>query len=485
MKGDRFMKEGKKNNLGIILLVALVIIIAVVIAVLLLTNKKYTINFSNVAGYNSVEVKKGKTLTKPADPTKDGYRFVGWYYQDELFDFSTEITKNITLEARFEAIGDTDSEKFTVLFNTDGGNSIENQIIEENEKASKPSDPVKEGYTFVEWQLNGKAYNFNSKVTSDITLKAIWKENSSSSDDDDNQVKKYTVTFNSNGGSSVAKQQIVSGKTVTKPGNPTRDGYQFVEWQLNGKTYHFSSKVTKNITLTAKWKSTTTPVTPTVQKYTVTFNSNGGSNVANQEVESGKTATKPGNPTRSGYKFVEWQLNGKAYNFSSKVTGNITLTAKWEANTTPVTPTVQKYTVTFNSNGGSNVASQEVESGKTATKPGNPTRSGYKFVEWQFNGKAYNFSSKVTGNITLTAKWEQEITYTYKAEALDLAGISYKVYVYKNGTDYTASAGAVYTSAGAYLGRYDATEKAIIVDKSKVSSIGAIKVNGNLVNLSR
>lgn len=68
----------------------------------------------------------------------------------------------------------------------------------------------------------------------------------------------------------------------------------------------------------------------------------------------------------------------------------------------------QKYTVTFNSNGGSSVASQTVEAGSTAKKPANPTRSGYTFTGWLLNGKTYNFSTKVTNNITLTASWTKK-----------------------------------------------------------------------------
>ena len=135
--------------------------------------------------------------------------------------------------------------------------------------------------------------------------------------------KKYTVTFDSNGGSAVSSQKIVSGKKAVKPANPTKDGYTFVEWKLNGKTYDFNKAVTGNITLVASWEKV---------KYTVTFDSNGGSAVSSQTVVSGAKAVKPTNPTKDGYTFVEWKLNGKTYDFNKAVTGNITLVASWKEN---------------------------------------------------------------------------------------------------------------------------------------------------------
>jgi len=85
--------------------------------------------------------------------------------------------------------------------------------------------------------------------------------------------KKYTVTFDSQGGSSVASQKVVSGKTATKPANPTKEGYTFVEWTLNGKTYNFATPVKSNITLVASWKTNVVveePVITTDYLYTKT-----------------------------------------------------------------------------------------------------------------------------------------------------------------------------------------------------------------------
>ena len=210
----------------------------------------------------------------------------------------------------------------------------------------------------------------------------------------------YTVTFDSYGGTPVPPaQEVEYGLTATKPADPTLKGYTFAFWYLgedeqNATAYDFNTPVTENITLTAKWN---------INKYTVTFDSYGGTPVPPaQEVEYGLTATKPADPTLKGYTFAFWYLgedeqNATAYDFNTPVTENITLTAKWNIN---------KYTVTFDSYGGTPVPpAQEVEYGLTATEPAAPEKTGYTFDGWYLGDEKYDFSAAVEQNITLTAKW--------------------------------------------------------------------------------
>ena len=186
------------------------------------------------------------------------------------------------------------------------------------------------------------------------------------------------------------------------------------------------------VTVVSNSSSSNTSTAPVVaKKYTVTFNSNGGSNVSSQTVSEGGKVSKPSNPTKSGYNFSGWTLNGVAYNFNSAVKSNITLTATWTAK--------QNYTVTFNSNGGSNVSSQAVVEGNKATQPANPTREGYTFSSWTLNGAAYNFNSAVNSNITLTATWTQK-TYVVKVTLIDTYSPDRILTVYENGTPISVSA---------------------------------------------
>ena len=202
--------------------------------------------------------------------------------------------------------------------------------------ASKPQDPTREGYIFIEWVLNGMTYDFSSPVNENIELKARWQE-------DVPEKELVTIKFNSDGATTIANVVIEKGSKVEKPADPTKDGYTFVEWQLSNSKYDFDKAEHKPSTNKPSNNSgnnnsgnkdfgnntPTTPNTPTVKKYTVSFNSNGGSSVASQTVEDGSKATKPANPTRSGYTFAGWTLNGSNYDFNSAVKGNITLVAKW------------------------------------------------------------------------------------------------------------------------------------------------------------
>src|SRR5699024_10624350 len=124
---------------------------------------------------------------------------------------------------------------------------------------------------------------------------------------DDKEV--YIVDFDSNGGSRVSSQKVEEGGKVVKPSNPTRDCYDFVGWYTNAsftKKYDFSTPVTSDMTLYAKWEDNGT----CRETYRVKFDSNGGTSVATQRVDEGDRATEPRDPTRSGYTFLGWYLNG-------------------------------------------------------------------------------------------------------------------------------------------------------------------------------
>ena len=139
---------------------------------------------------------------------------------------------------------------------------------------------------------------------------------------------------------------------------------------------------------------------PTIT-YSVTFNTNGGNDISAQTVETGKTATKPAVPTKSGYLFGGWYSDESCtavFNFAAAITKNMTLYAKW----------LLAYTVMFDAKGGSQVPSQTIEAGKMATRPAAPTKSGYTFVDWysdESHAEVFDFNTAITKNITLYAKW--------------------------------------------------------------------------------
>ncbi|WP_179216003.1 InlB B-repeat-containing protein, partial [Paenibacillus sp. MY03] len=177
----------------------------------------------------------------------------------------------------------------------------------------------------------------------------------------------HEVSFESNGGSAVEAATVEHGDTVEAPETPTRTGYAFGGWYTDEELtepYVFTTAVTGNVTLYAKW---------TTNVYTVSFESNGGNAVATVTVEHGKIVEAPEVPTRTGYAFGGWYIDEELmepYVFTTAVTGNVTLYSKWTTNV---------YTVSFESNGGNAVAAATVEHGETVEAPEAPTRTGYAF----------------------------------------------------------------------------------------------------------
>ena len=383
--------------------------------------QQHTVNF-NLAGStegtapDTQTIENGKTVTKPADPTRSGYSFKHWSKEDggTAYDFATPVTDTFTLYAVWEV----SPVQHTVTFNLDGGDEAAPvaQTIVNGDTVSKPADPIRSGYRFKYWskETAGAAYNFSDPVTGSFTLYAVWEKNDPSSP----EPEKHTVTFNLNGSSegTVPQQQTIeNGKTVTQPTNPSRSGHSFKHWSKEsaGAPYNFSDPVTGTFTLYAVWEKND-PSSPEPEKHTVTFNLDGGAGTAPvaQTIVNGDTVSKPADPTRSGYTFKHWskdQNGTTAYNFDTPVTGSFTLYAVWEA--------IPKYTITFNLNGsteGTVPPQQTIEKGKTVAQPTNPSRSGHTFKHWskETAGTAYNFSESVTSSFTLYAVWEAIPKYT-------------------------------------------------------------------------
>lgn len=311
-----------KDKKWIILVVCALAVICVLL--FFLTGKKATVTFDSAGGslVNSINVKVNGNVSKPVNPTREGYTFVRWELNDKEYDFSSKITGDITLKAIWEKVDGTDDGTiYKVTLNIDGK---EETIEVKNGKIASLPSPSKEGYVFVGWYDGSKKISVGDTISKDLTLTAKFEKQSSSNTEDDNSVK-YTVTFDSNGGSKVSSQKVVENKTVSKPKNPTRSGYAFVSWELDGEDYDFSTPVTNDITLKAVWAKK-----EDVKEYTVTFDSDGGTKVSSQTVVENKKVSKPKDPTKSKYKFLGWYLDGKLYSFDTKVTKNITLKAKWE-----------------------------------------------------------------------------------------------------------------------------------------------------------
>ena len=190
------------------------------------------------------------------------------------------------------------------------------------------------------------------------------------------------VTYK-DGDSEYAKQVLPSGTLATRPDAPAATpGYTFGGWnKADGTAWDYASdKVTDNITLYAKWAANT---------YTITFDTAGGSEIAPITQEYGTVITAPEAPTREGYTFIGWDKEIP----TTMPTENMTVTAQWKIN---------QYTITFDTNGGSEIAPITQDYGTAITAPANPTREGYTFIGWDREIP----TTMPAENITLKAQWK-------------------------------------------------------------------------------
>ena len=366
---------------------------------------------SKVAAIKDIVV--GSKITEPAEPTKAGYDFAGWYKNSSLtisWDFETDtVTEDIILYAKWTASTPLPT-FYTVTFNVDGGSAVPDIIdIISGSKITQPAQPTKAGYDFKGWYKEAECINAWDFATDTVTqnriLYAKWTISIP-------LPTVYTVTFDVDGGSVVPDIiDIVSGSTITQPAQPTKAGYDFKGWYKEAEcinAWDFATDtVTQNRILYAKW----TASTPLPTFYTVTFNVDGGSAVPDIiDIISGSKITQPAQPTKAGYDFKGWYKEAEcinAWDFAADtVTQNRILYAKWTAKTPQ--PTV--FIVKFNTIGGSSVSDIiNITSGSAITAPGEPTKLGYDFAGWYKEAEyknAWDFSIDVViENIILYAKW--------------------------------------------------------------------------------
>ena len=210
----------------------------------------------------------------------------------------------------------------------------------------------------------------------------------------------YTVSFNTDGGSTAPGNQTINYNNYANiPADPTKTGCDFLGWYNGSTKWNFATdKVTGNITLTAHWKNA---------QYTVSFNTDGGSIApGNKTIDYNSYANIPADPTKTGCDFLGWYNGSTKWNFATdKVTSNISLTAHWK---------IQQFIVSFNTDGGSTApGNQIINYNSYANIPSDPTKTGCDFLGWYNGSTKWNFATdKVTGNITLTAHWKIQKTIT-------------------------------------------------------------------------
>lgn len=196
------------------------------------------------------KVEENGKLIRPTDPEKEGYVFVGWYTEPELineYKFNSTVSADLKLYAKFEESAAVETQ--TVTFMKDAETLFDTSVVKKGNTVGVPAEPTNDGYSFAGWYTDVKcttAYDFNLPVNTDITLYAKW-------------LAKYTVSFDTDGGSTVESQTVVTGNKATKPtSTPTKKGYNFVGWYTdNTYTTEFDFENTiiiDNTTIYAKFE---------------------------------------------------------------------------------------------------------------------------------------------------------------------------------------------------------------------------------------
>lgn len=257
-------------------------------------------------------------------PSYDAYGNVSW----KTYDFKTSVTANVVLYAIWEKTNENDhvitfkmidKQGYTQEGLTQYKTVADGDVLTDIPKSSPEKIP---GYTFSGWMLydNYNGYSkadFTKPIKQDMTVYGYWVE------------ERYTVTFTNEGKVVKEYPDVLYGSKIQAPDSPTKQGYHFLGWMSGNMVFDPNAPVTASATYEAKWQK----IVP--DQFIVHFDSQGGSAIADVTVQKGSVLTQPEAPTREGFKFKGWMLNGSAYDFLRKVTQDMTLTADWEKISVP------------------------------------------------------------------------------------------------------------------------------------------------------
>lgn len=286
--------------------------------------------------------------------------------------------------------GDLSTNRYTVTFDSNGGSEVINQTgIKYGGKATKPEDPIRQGYAFDGWYYQDEKWSFiGYSITENITLVAKWTG------------IKYTISFNTNGNGEIADQTLALGDELILPSFDF-EGYTY-EWQADGK------KITDGIWNIAQDTIITLVKTsiPYPIEYILYGGENNSENPKTYTIETTKITLKE--PTKENYYFVGWYADAqfigeKITQIEGGRTGNVQLYARWVIN---------QNTISFDANNGQLLTNSITVYYQVDYTLPTPIRDGYEFIGW-FNGddKFEDGVWTLEEDITLTASWSI-LTYT-------------------------------------------------------------------------
>ena len=239
---------------------------------------------------------------------------------------------------------------------------------------------------------------------------------------------KLEATFNPDNGDPTVTKFIDNDKNskfAELVPEPTKENYTFAGWYNGNEKFDFTTVPTGDVTLTAKW---------TANDYYVSFVTEHGAPPTSQNVKYNGTAKDPGTLTEEGYTFDGWYTDDTyttEFDFTKPIKSNTTVYAKWTAN---------DYEVSFVTEHGDPPTSQNVKYNGTADNPGKLSAEGYTFIGWYTDHTCtteFKFSTPITGDTKVYAKWEKNAPVLPDTYALNVSG----AFVYVDGVDVTAPAG--------------------------------------------
>lgn len=371
--------------------------------------------------YHTIDTGGEEAVTLPDDPTKDGYVFDGWYWDKDIWSrpftaeslLTVKLTGNMTVYAKW-INEDVTKRDYKVVFDTMGYGEVETQSVPYGTLAVKPVAPERPGYALVGWYREADlttVWNFRADtVTEDVTLYAKWVPSSDAAgcaiiDSGEMTMDGKTLTielpnaqttfaFGEQLTVSPYAQYEVSTDIAGKDVIPSAT----VELEVGDNVFYIQT-----VSGTGSNRDQYKAVVRRREVYTVTYSFGGGIADVTEQVEEDALAPFK-DASRDGYTFTGWSSNGEAWDFESdRVTGDVTLTAGWSANS---------YRVTFDGAGGSAVDEAQVTFGEEFSLEV-PTRVGYTFVGWKTaDGVAVTDGRGVgTGewgiaeDVVLTAAW--------------------------------------------------------------------------------
>ena len=274
--------------------------------------QKFVVSFDTNGGepIESIKAIDGEVIGLPI-PTKEGYYFTGWEFEDEKGLYQYKIDKHITFKAGW--MQKVDKLKYTVSFDTDGGEEIEPVQVEYNSEYKLPT-PKKEGYDFVGWTLDGEFIGKSYLIKNDVTFTAVWK---------DLHLNCYVVWLEMYNGDFDEKYYVEKNTYFTFP-TPTKEGYTFTGWEYEGNPVGDKYLITRNISFRATWEKNIT-------KYVVSFDTSGGEEISQVIVEENTIFSLP-TPKKEGYIFTGWNYNGEGPYYKYTITQDMTFVATWTTN---------------------------------------------------------------------------------------------------------------------------------------------------------